>query len=245
MCSLGKTWEGLSILSYPEVERLVDGCDRIIETEDVDALSCGPFSVLRMVPEPRPTGDTSSEDDIIRARSSCVSTRACESEQGDCFLLDNTDLPPESEDEWSLTLPTSPRPEPQLDAETAFLFHNYVNHVVPILIPVHTLENPWLRYPAIALQYSITGRKHLLYAIMALTAIFRSNTRADATADSKSGTKYYLKAMAELRAGIDRDTLDYVGLLTTMLTFLLIEVSARLIIRCLCSKTKPPTAFQR
>ena len=214
-----------------EIDKLVNRCDWIIETEDADALSCGPFSVLRVALDIPSTEKASAEHEVLLDEGSYVSTPACEIELLELLSPNTAYSSPSPEDvEWHLTLPIAPRAETRLDAEDAYLFHHYLNDVVPILTPVHNLENPWLRYPAIALQHSIMGQKHLLHSIMALAATFGGNTGGDSAENSRLGMELYQKAMAELRMSIDNGTVDYVGLLTTVLTFLFIEVSASWII---------------
>lgn len=130
-----------------------------------------------------------------------------------------------------------PRAENRLEPRDAYLFHHYISHVAPVLTPVHTCQNPWLRYPAIALHQSFTeGRKHLLHAMMALTAMWLSEASGDREDLSAMGTKLYSTAMAELRSSIDDRSVDYLGLLTTILTFLFIEVSYEDLCAEICPK---------
>lgn len=124
-----------------------------------------------------------------------------------------------------LTLTRVPRAENRLDPSDAYLFNYYISHVAPVLVPVHTQQNPWLRYPAIALHQSFNhGHKHLLHAIMAVAAILLDKQGGGQKEMSTLGTKLYSVAMAELRNSIDDGSVDYLGLLTTVLTFLFIEV---------------------
>jgi hypothetical protein len=62
---------------------------------------------------------------------------------------------------------------------------------------------------------------------MAHAAMFMSNTGDKQAEMCLLGTKLQLKAMAELRIAIANGTVDYIGLLTTMLTLLFIEVWSR------------------
>lgn len=124
-----------------------------------------------------------------------------------------------------LTLFKAPKAENRLDPSDAYLFNYYISHVAPVLVPVHTQQNPWLRYPAIALHQSFNhGRKHLLHAMMAVAAILLDKEGGRQKEMSTLGTKLYSVAMAELRSSIEDGSVDYLGLLTTVLTFLFIEV---------------------
>lgn len=137
-------------------------------------------------------------------------------------------FPTEEEDSlWSHEILVSPRYGPPLHQEQLFLLDQYVNNVVPVLTPVHDTTNPWLVYPSKALHCIVNGRSHLLSAILAHTAFFLANTSVDRQAMSDLGARYYAKALAELRADIEDKTTDLVTLLTTMLTFVIIEVSHR------------------
>ena len=94
-----------------------------------------------------------------------------------------------------------------------------------MLLPLDDTGNPWSTYPAMALHYSSAGQKYLLYALLAHAAIFRANIGSDTENMLAEGGTYYVLAMEELRKNLEEDNVDYVGLLTTMMTFLFIEVS--------------------
>lgn len=124
-----------------------------------------------------------------------------------------------------LSIPQSIRAENRIDPTWANLFHVYLNVVAPTLVPVHEARNPWLRYPAIALHLSFQeGRNHLLYALLAHAAFCLSHKMLDQERMLILGTNLHSSAMSELRACIQEGSTDYLGLLTTILTFVLAEV---------------------
>jgi hypothetical protein len=237
------TWKRCTILSHFQVDELIRRCDLDTDCSGTDEEHQGPFSVLRLAKVlpgiPNASTNTTQATTAAAAAGQEVSqddwaAHRWEIELPELFFPDHTAYSSHMsavDQGWRLTLPIAPVPKGGLGPEDAYLFQLYVNHVVPIMTPVHNLENPWLRYPAIAVQHCAMGQKYLLHAMMALAAVFHSNTggvggpSGDPAEMSRAGTELYLKAMAELRMCIDKGTVGYLGLLTTMLTFLLIEVS--------------------
>ena len=112
-----------------------------------------------------------------------------------------------------------------LNPDDARLLKFYETRLAPLLIPHQDEQhNPWSLYPKLALHHSNLGQKHLLHAVMAHAAIVLANTGFQKAFMLESGVRYYVLAMEELRTAIDQGTADYVGMLTTILTLLFIEV---------------------
>jgi hypothetical protein len=235
-----ETWSGFRHLSASHVEKLIDICDVDVEDSSVSERLLPPFSVFRRSPkdEPKP-GLLSDSDDLRHSQSlSALHPLSDQTASHDTTFqrqhqICRIDFTPQ------LTILKAPRAENRLDPCDSYLFHHYISHVAPVLTPVHTCQNPWLRYPAIALHQSFAeGRKHLLHAMMALTAMWLSEAGGGREDMSKLGTKLYSTAMAELRSSIDDQSVDYLGLLTTILTFLFIEVSDERFYPETCSSTR-------
>lgn len=223
----GETWAASRILSTSRIEQLISLCEIDTDDDTVCEDSRPPFSVFRLS-----SRDNSDEalltdtdyspqhetPDSVPSLSDRTASSEASTERQDQLVLACSHP--------RLSLLKTPRAENRLDLSDAYLFNCYISCVAPILIPVHTQQNPWLRYPAIALHQSFNqGRKHLLHAIMAIAAMHLE--REGQKEMSVVGTKLYSIAMAELRSSIDDGSVDYLGLLTTVLTFLFIEVSAR------------------
>jgi hypothetical protein len=66
--------------------------------------------------------------------------------------------------------------------------------------------------------------KVLVACIIGACCNLRANIGVDRENMLAAGGKYYVLAMEELRKSIAEDSVDYVGLLTTLMTFLFIEV---------------------
>ena len=219
MISSGETWSGFSSLSSAGVDELIEACDIGAEINEVFELTKTPFSVFHKSSPSNVSGhDEKNEDLSLNISATNISIH-----------LHTNDEPTTAPDEIDSAFPFSffktPKAENRLESHETYLFHYYLNNVVPLLTPIHNLQNPWLRYPAIALHQSFTGgQKHLLHSMMALSATLLSNTDCHRQQMSALGVKLYTMAMAELRGRIQDGSVDYLGLLTTILTFLFIEV---------------------
>jgi len=203
-----------------QLDKLIDICDIAVDESLVPEKSCPPFSVFQgsSIDKPRCCLSSDSADLYHPGTITPNATGEIISQRQDQICP--TSLAP------LLRLFKAPRAENRLDTCDAYLFHHYISHVAPVLTPVHNCQNPWLRYPAIALYQSFNeGRKHLLHAMMALTAMSLGEANGGRQDLSMLGTKLYSTAMAELRTSIDEQSVDYLGLLTTILTFLFIDVS--------------------
>lgn len=202
------------------IDKLINLCDIDVDESLVSEKSRPPFSVFRRTSRSKPEeGLLSDLADLHHSRSiSPIATGETTSRRQDQICP--AGLTPQ------LRMIKAPKAENRLDSCDAYLFYHYISHVAPVLTPVHNCQNPWLRYPAIALHQSFNeGRKHLLHAMMALTAMLLSEADGGREDLSILGTKLYSTAMAELRSSIDEQSVDYLGLLTTILTFLFIDVS--------------------
>lgn len=249
----GHTWKDKPVLSSPQLDDLIHNCD--FDGEGVrDENSCLPFSVFRVLPDSS-WRDRSILGYCISFEAQEVSNpspddgsspQSCIGFDGDYSLGTS---PPDlafshsnsqyqsiesesSADSLQLSIPPSVGAENRLRQSDAGLVNVYLNVVAPTLVPVHQARNPWLRYPTIALHLSLQeGKNHLLYALMAHAAFCLGHQGFNQDAMSALGTRLYSSAMAELRACLREGSTDYVGLLTTILTFLLLEVE--LPARCL------------
>lgn len=208
------TWKSLPTLDARSIDRLIEQCDIAQEDFENDSVSYSPFAVFR---------------------SSCSPVRdfECANLFADFDELSGLDLAlnfeasrffmPEFQSNTSLTI-LRPITDNRLAPEEADLFHHYVSYVAPMLMPWDDTGNPWISYPAIALHYSSIGRKYLLHALLAHAAVLRANIGVDKENMHAASGKYYILAMKELRKNIEENSVDYVGLLTTMMTFLFIEL---------------------
>jgi len=126
----------------------------------------------------------------------------------------------------SLSILKTPRAENRLVEKNSFLLNYYIHHVAPLLVPVHSSQNPWARYPGVALYKSFNdGQNHLLHALMSLAAVRIGNISGAESDMSAVGMNLYSCAMSELRSSLTDDTADCLYPLMTIMTFLLIEVS--------------------
>ncbi|KIW15241.1 hypothetical protein PV08_05286 [Exophiala spinifera] len=243
-----RTWQDHPVLSSLELDELIRTCD--FDGEDVpDGLSCPPFSAFRVAPDSSwmvksilDYGASFDVEDVSRALLGDASpSHSCLSFPGGSLPREFTEdlaspssvshrptVEPESSvDFLQVSIPPPIRAENRLSQSDARLFNIYLTAVAPTLVPIHEARNPYLRYPAIALHLSHQeGKNYLLHALMALAAFCLVHKGAvDRDVMTALGTRLYSSAMAELRACILEDSADYVGLLTTMLTFLLLELS--------------------
>lgn len=240
------TWKGEPILSSQKLDGLISNCDLDCEGEGNELL-CPPFSAFRVLP-PRQDcvdsipdlcnrSDISAEPDLLlntendpeRYSVACVESSPESLMPAITSVLgnpqDQTPNPEVFPDSLQLSIPPSIRAENRIDPTWAKLFHVYLNVVAPTLVPVNEARNPWLRYPAIALHLSFQeGRNHLLYALLAHAAFCLGHKTSGQDTMSMLGTNLYSSAMLELRACIQEGSTDYLGLLTTILTFVLAEV---------------------
>ncbi|KAI1627882.1 fungal-specific transcription factor domain-containing protein [Exophiala viscosa] len=237
-----QTWKNQPVLSSDELDGLISGCDIGCQGQ-AHLTSCLPFSAFRAFLEssrvdariPGICVATESEDacggaiPIVGNGISVENSRENSAQDFSSFC----DIPQDQSLESApaagligLSIPLLIRAENRITSTQASLFSVYLNAVTPTLVPVHGAQNPWLRYPAIALHSSFQeGRNHLLHALLAHAAFFLGHTGYDKDTMFALGSKYYSSAMAELRAYLREGSTDYIGLLTTVLTFLLIELS--------------------
>ena len=225
----GETWKDFPLLSSSHTDDLIQDCDIDAEDDGCFEILRPPFSVFRSSPSVSTLKEYLSCIDFgIRVPSliePAQRQRQIDSDWANCHIGHQPSSSSPTAETPHLPLLKAPRAESRLDPQDAYLFYHYLNHIAPSLIPVHGSTNPWLRYPAIALHLSHDGgKKHLLHAMMAQAALCLSNSGEDRTSMSRLGTKLYLSAMADFRNCIERASFDYLGVLTTMLTFLFIEV---------------------
>jgi hypothetical protein len=205
-----------------DVDEIIASCD--FEPEDIDTsfVSCPPFGVFR-------------SSDIFAGRSQ----ESTDDLENNSDRFDYTDVSSDAEsmygsqDMQPLSLIRNPQQETRLQVKDIHIFHHYIQDVVPVLMPFEDPRNPWSSYPSLALHYSSMGRKSLLYALMAHSSIALANKGHDRTNMLATSTRYYVMAMAGLRAVLDEQSKDYVSLLTTIMTLMFTEVGYHLINRIL------------
>lgn len=243
------TWRDIPILSSKRLDDLIRDCD--IDVEDgSDEISCFPFSMFRVLADSSWLDDNTpnhsstldleeasnpspDEESSLESYSEPYASYSPAISIQDLVSVYSTTRGQVIESEPSadlleLSIPPSIRAESRLNPNDAGLFNVYLTAVTPTLVPLHDARNPWLRYPAIALHLSFQeGRNHLLHALMAHAAFCLGNTGFQQDNMVALGTKLYSLAMTELRAYLREESPDYVGLLTTMLTFVLLEVSCQ------------------
>lgn len=243
---LDHTWKDEPVLSSRKLDGLISDCDLDCKGEENELLR-PPFSAFRALPSRQDCvgslpeycsrSEVSDEPDLLLDSGSdpelysvaCVESSPESLMPAFASVLgnppDQTPRPEVFPDSLQLSIPPSIRAENRIDPTWANLFHVYLNVVAPTLVPVNEARNPWLRYPAIALHLSFQeGRNHLLYALLAHAAFCLGHKMIGQDTMSMLGTNLYSSAMLELRTCIQEGSTDYLGLLTTILTFVLAEV---------------------
>jgi hypothetical protein len=135
---------------------------------------------------------------------------------------------------WPLALSTSPftsklnpalSPAMPENGAAAFLFHHYVNHIAPLMMPFEDARNPWkYMYPAVALEYNSKEQKCLYRGMQAQAAFHLAQLRCDSDKMQALGTNRYVFAMEQLRESIAEESKDYSTFLAAAITLMMVEV---------------------
>jgi hypothetical protein len=140
------------------------------------------------------------------------------------YTIDEIEVSDDVEEVQTPVSTMSLRSDNRIRLQDIYIFHHYVQDVAPELMPFPDLRNPWSNYPAMALYYSGDGQKCLFNALMAHSAVALANKGHDRNNMLVTSTKFYVLAIKELQEIIGRKAIDYVGLLTTILTLMFTEV---------------------
>lgn len=233
------TWDGHPTLSSRRIDRMIQRCDIGPSDELVRTVSCPPFFVFDSQShddDPVDSSEESSRDSVsppledFHDTDLIIETYGTEKQEELQIFTSDLDAAPETgtlDSTPVLTLgspKTCPSLWPTLNTDHMFLLEYYVCEVVPVMTPVNGDENPWARYPGIAFALQQYGRSHFLHAMLAHSAFFKANNNGHCKDTLALGATYYNRAMAEVRADINSGNANYVGLLMSMLAFVIIEV---------------------
>lgn len=108
----------------------------------------------------------------------------------------------------------------------AFLFHHYITHIAPLMMPFEDAQNPWkCSYPAVALEYESKEQICLYRGMQAQAAFNLAQLRCDSDNMQVLGTNRYASAMEQLRGSIAEDSRDYSTFLAATITLMMVEVN--------------------
>lgn len=119
---------------------------------------------------------------------------------------------------------TSSSSEP--DASSRFLFHHYLSHVAPNMMPFQDSRNPWLSlYPLLAKTGKSLEQRALFNAMLAQAAGNLACMDANAEKMSVLTIKFYAKSLQYLREAISKERKDFSTILASVLTLIMAEES--------------------
>lgn len=105
------------------------------------------------------------------------------------------------------------------------LFHHYINHVAIIMMPFEHVRNPWKSsYPAVAMIDSTNNRNALYNALLAHSASNLAQLGVQKDKMECLATKYYTRAVGQLRACIANDNSHYAFIVAVIMTIMMVEV---------------------
>ncbi|PKY09428.1 hypothetical protein P168DRAFT_301923 [Aspergillus campestris IBT 28561] len=114
---------------------------------------------------------------------------------------------------------------PQANQEEKLLFHHYVDYVASIMMPFEHPCNPWKRhYPAVSLQYSVSGEKALYHAILAHAAFNFVHLGNDRQKMMRLATSNYNAAIKYVNDSLRVTGKDSGSTLAAIMTLMMAEV---------------------